>query len=251
LSTGIDDINAFLQGCPTNDPAYAQIMSDFTIRIDGVPVEEIACTEPYPEMPLEELDQALITLQVLRTIYYMDPQVSGHLPWTSMSLYDWMAANIGGFNHVTQPGYLYCCQEFDGEKYVVQSIQDDYNRDHKRDWPGIASTLAFFAHEVRHADGGPAHVAGCEAYPDPDGARGCDPDYDLNNLGSYGIQYWLNEAWMKGYLNVGIACDAATAYDYVDLHRRRTNDFRRRIVADVPPELPLPDPPYGGPCPAP
>ena len=35
---GIANIAAFLDQCPTNDPAYAQIRTDFELRREGVPV---------------------------------------------------------------------------------------------------------------------------------------------------------------------------------------------------------------------
>lgn len=249
LQTGIGNISAFLEQCPTNDPAYPQISADLTIRIDGVVVAPITCTEPISAIPIEQFTQQLITAQVFRTIYYMDPHVPDHLPWTSMSLYDWMVSNIGGINLRTAPGYLYCCDIIDGKKYIVQSIQSASQREPKRYWPGISGSLDFFAHEVRHADGGPGHTTGCEAFPDPGDPPGCDQSYDLNNLGSYGVQYWLAQSWLTGYLDVGISCNPATAYEYITWHLSAMNaQFRERFVENVPPLAEMPDPPYGGPC---
>jgi hypothetical protein len=248
LQKRIDNITAFLEQCPTNDPAYSRILSDFTIRIDGAAVENISCTEPISEIPINQFTQELITAQVLRTIYYMDPGVPDYLPWTPMSLYDWMASNIGGINLKTAPGNLYCCEVIEGRKYIVQSIQSDDQREYKRYWPGISGSIDFFAHEVRHADGGHWHVTGCEAFPNPTDPAGCDESYDLSNLGSHGVQYWLNASWMTGYLNVGISCNSAEAYKYISWHLASLNQFRRRFVNNVPPLAEMPEPPYGGPC---
>jgi hypothetical protein len=127
-------------------------------------------------------------------------------------------------------------------------MQSDFEREFKRYWPGISSTLAYLAHEVRHR-GGPGHVNGCETFPNPDDPLGCDASYDLTNLGSYGVQYWLNESWMTGYLNIGISCTTAKAEDYVTWHLDSLNNqFRRRFVDNVPPIVDMPSPPYGGPC---
>jgi hypothetical protein len=249
LQTNIYTINQFLEVCPTNDPAYSQITSDFTIRIDDVVVEEFPCTEPISALPIAQFTDELIQLHALRTIYYMDPETPDHLPWTSMSLYDWMKSNIAGINIKTEPGQLYCCDLIDGGKYVSSSRQSDSTRESKRKWRGISSTIAYIAHEVRHADGGGGHTNGCIAFPNPDDPRGCDQTYDISNLGSYGVQYWLNESWMTGFLNVGISCNTTTAENYVLWHLDTLNNtFRQRFVENVPPILDMPSPPYGGPC---
>lgn len=79
----IVNIQQFLDQCPNNDPAYAQIRRDVKIRRNGRLVREIPCTEPVSQMPLSQYTDELITLQILRTIYYLDRGRSGHLPWTS------------------------------------------------------------------------------------------------------------------------------------------------------------------------
>jgi hypothetical protein len=205
-------------------------------------------------MPIAQYTNALISLQAFRTVYYMDTGVSNYLPWTSMNLYDWMASNISGVNLKTAPGQLYCCDVIDGKKYISQSLQDDFNRDFKRTWDGssgsgIASTIDYFAHEIRHADDGPGHVTGCAAFPDPNGPYGCDASYDLTNLGSYGVQYWLNQSWLIGYLNIGISCAPDGGMSYAYAHLESLNSaFRDRFVQNIPPLAVLPDPSYGGPC---
>jgi hypothetical protein len=142
-----------LEKCPTTDPAYAHIRRDFVLRRDGRVVGDVPCREPFSALSIRQLTDELITLQALRVAYYMDPGVPHHLPWTQLSLYRWMAANIGGVNLRTAPGNLGCCTIFDGRKHVEESIQSAEQRDYKREWPDIASTLAFLVHEVRHASG--------------------------------------------------------------------------------------------------
>jgi hypothetical protein len=246
--TKIDDIVAFLNRCPTSDPAYAQIRKDFVVRRDGKVVREVPCSEPFPTMPIAQLTNELIALQTLRVAYYMDPGVPDYLPWTSKSLYRWLASAVGGIDVKTQPGQLECCETFGGRKYIVQSMQPDNQREYKREWPGIASTLDFLVHEARHADDGPPHTTGCVAFRNSSGPPGCDRSYDLQRLGSYGVQYWLNQSWMTGRLNVGIAC-SPNAERYARQHLSALNlQFRNRFIENAPPLETLPSPPYGGQC---
>ncbi len=108
--TGIRDIRTFLERCPTNDAAYVQIRRDFELRADGqVVTADIPCSEPYSLLPIDQLTDELVTLQVLRTAYYMSQGTEGKLPWTQKALYVWMSSNVAGVNLKTSPGQLYCC----------------------------------------------------------------------------------------------------------------------------------------------
>jgi len=249
IVTGIEDIQSFLERCPTNDPVYNLLKQDFEILIDGQPITPIICNEPISAMPIDQYTDELITLQTLRTAYYMSIGTEGKLPWTQKDLYSWMASNISGVNIKTSPGQLYCCDYMNGKYYFSESRQDNYNRDIKRTWPGIAITLDYFAHEIRHSDAGaPGHTFGCIAFPLQTGFWGCDATYDLNNLGSYGVQYWLESSWATGYLNIGISCAPNdTAYQYATWNAACANNFRDRFVNNVPPIITATQP-YGGPC---
>src|SRR5712691_926088 len=248
--TGIHGIQSFLEHCPTTDPAYAQIRQDFELLADGQPdLLPITCTEPISTLPITQLTDELIAVQVLRTAYYMSPGTEGKLPWTPKSLYAWMSSIIDGIDLKTAPGQLFCCEIINGKTYFVASRQDAFNRDIKRTWIGISSSLNFYAHEIHHADpGAPGHVTGCAAFPLPTDLPGCDATYDLTNLGSYGVQYWLESSWATGYLNIGIGCSSfATAMEYATSDATAANAFRDRFVTHVPPVVTAPQP-YGGPC---
>lgn len=250
VTTGIHGIESFLDQCPTNDPAYAQIRQDFELLADGQPdLSPITCTEPISTLPIDQLTDELIAVQVLRTAYYMSMGTQGKLPWTPKSLYAWMSSNIDGIDLKTAPGQLFCCELINGKTYFVASRQDAFNRDFKRTWFGISSSLNFYAHEIHHADpGAPGHVNGCPAFPLPSDPLGCDATYDLTNLGSYGVQYWLESNWATGYLNIGIGCSSfATAMAYATWDANSANGFRDRFVTNVPPVVTAPQP-YGGPC---
>ncbi|MBK9036885.1 MAG: Ig domain-containing protein [Myxococcales bacterium] len=249
IITGIADIRGFLEGCPTSDPAFATIQADFQLRENGVRLTApIACREPFSAVPIAELTDELIAYQVLRIAYYMSRGTEGRLPWTTRALYDWMKASIGGINLKTAPGQLYCCDLIDGERYFSMSRLDDFQRNQKRAWPGLASSLDFFLHEIRHTDG-PGHVTGCPAFPAPTDPPGCDATYDLAYLGSYGVQYWLNAGWATGSLHIGLGCaPPATATPYLAAHVAAANDFRTRFVTGAPPAVTAALH-YGGPCP--
>ena len=82
------------------------------------------------------------------------------------------------------------------------------------------------AHETRHADGnGHLHSSCCGI------ANGCDSTYNINDLGSYGVQYWLNLAWLRGDIDVGVRESYTTSevlgleYDFIT----NVNTFRDRI----------------------
>jgi len=248
--TGITDIRSFLARCPTNDPAYAALRADFELRADGVPIAgDPPCTEPYSTVPIAQLTDELYVLQVLRIAYYMSPGTESHLPWTSLGLYPWLHTRVSGINLKAAPGQLYCCDQLDGRLFFAMSRQSDFSRDFKRDWPGLSGSLAFFAHEIRHADPGPGHVNGCPAFPQPSDPLGCDPSYDLANLGSYGVQYWLESSWANGSLYIGIPCaPPAVAQTYLANAVQEANSFINRFVTNAPPTATARRT-YGGPCP--
>src|SRR5438045_8872558 len=91
----IRNIRQFLDRCPQSDPAIAQIRADFQLRRGGVVVAELPpCTEPVSAMATSSYSDELIVIQGLRVMYYMDRGMSGHLPWTSGTLYDWMKSKM-------------------------------------------------------------------------------------------------------------------------------------------------------------
>lgn len=249
LRTGITNIDEFLEQCPQNDPAYDQIRNTFTIRVDGTVVGDIPCSEPISAMPISQYTDELIALQVFRTLYYLNPGVTNFLPWTSQDLFGWMSGNVAGINIKSAPGQLYCCDVIAGQRYFSSSRQADDQREFKRDWRGIAMSLTYFVHETRHADGGHYHVSGCLAASGGN-ALACDWTYDVADLGSYGVQYWLDQAFMTGYLDVGIGCLAPERARQLALqHESNANGNARERYVVNPPPLVTAQPPYGGLCP--
>ena len=195
----IVDIKAFLNQCPTLDTNINTILNDFEIKFNGITVTDFPCSEPVSAIPVADYSNPLIYLQTLRVIYYMDRYLpSNHLPWTNKNLYDWMKDNVDGLNIVDGVSGGYCCDIIDGKKYFVTGNQNASNREFDKYWRGISGNIDFFAHEVRHADPGGYYHSSCCGI-----TNGCDDTYDEDNLGSYGIQYWLNKSWLNGDIYVG------------------------------------------------
>ncbi len=238
---GIQNIDVFLEQCPTSDSAFAQIWSDFKIRRNGELVPVPACQEPVSAIPTAQYTDELIVLQGLRTIYSMDRGQSGHLPWTGgKTLYDWMKSRIVGID-IRDGSGSYCCEDFGG-LFIVVGAQDDFNRDFDRRWRGIAGNIDLYAHETRHVDGFP-HTSCCGV------SGGCDQTFDESNLSPYAVQWWLNALWLTGGINVGFACSAESSDD-ADWFQVACEIFQGRFCESPPPDQARPAQP-GGTCAAP
>lgn len=215
----ICDNAAFFEECPTADPIFAQIVSDFKIRKDGVLINAsaLSCTPPVSAMPIAAYSDELVLMQALRSIYYMDLGRSNYLPWTPKPLYGWLKEKVGGFAISTtasndQWGGQMFLNIGDTANYFVIRAKDDGTRDYMRKWAagpvGFASMIALMMHERRHGDG-PAfdHVRCCPAQDPNNTYNACDQTYDESvNLSPYGIQYWLERSWVNGTINAGVAC---------------------------------------------
>ncbi len=262
----ITDIRRFLDQCPQNDPAIAIIRADFQLRRYGVVIADLPpCTEPVSAMATAAYSDELIILQGLRAIYHMDRGMGGHLPWTDMSLYDWMKSRIGGIN-IVKGGTSYCCEYYgptlhvpppppppgqpppqpppppwNYNKYIFIAVaeQDAQNRDFDRTWYGISGNIGLYAHEVRHVDGF-SHASCCGI------EGGCDERFDLRALSPYGLQWWLQRLWLNGTINVGVSClppveaQALTRSLVADL-----NFGAARFCAPKPPQTIAPPAPFG------
>ncbi len=248
ILTDIHDPFDFIGHCPTTDPAYAAIEQDFEFLSDGQPsTTQITCTEPYTTTPEGELTDELVAVQTLRIAYYMNEGSQGKLPWTPLGLYDWMKSLIAGVNFRSQSGNSYCCNFINGKYYFGTSRKESSALSYYRELDGLFAWLGLFLHEVRHRSG-PGHTTGCPAFPLPTDPAGCDAEYDLSNLGSYGVQYWFFAGVSLGRINIGLGCqDPATAEYWARRFAGLANVYPARFVAN-PPATVAPAPPYGGSC---
>jgi hypothetical protein len=195
----IRNIDRFVDQCPTNDPALEQIRGDFEIRRDGIPTALPLCTEPVSLMSDAAYTDELMLLQALRAMYYMDQGMTGHLPWTSGALYDWVKTKVGGLDIVSSGGGPNCCETFNGRPYIIIGAHDDTTREFFKKWTYLSVTVSVFTHEARHVDGFP-HSSCCGT------PNGCDDTFDPANLSPYGLQWWLNKLWLEGTIDVGMSC---------------------------------------------
>ena len=250
------NLQAFVDSCPQNDPYTAIIRRDFVITKAKVPVGDIACTEPYSQMPPSQVTDELTVLQALRFMYYMDMGRSGYLPWTQLRLYDWVKSRIGGIDIEPNAAGGECCLSLGGLTYIViGGIAGSASFDgtsyafqaHYHQTPfGLAANVAFYAHETRHTEGnGYPHVTGCPDFPS--GTLGCDETYDPTNLSAYAIQYYLSAQWLSGAINLGYTCDSMSQAYYADGFAGFANAFIGRFVTNPPPTL-TPSANSGGPC---
>ena len=246
IVTGLRNPVDFAAHCPADDSAFAVIRSDFVLLSDGVPsTVTVACTDPYSAM--SPMTEELMEWQALRLAYTMSPGTAGKLPWTTLSLYDWLKAQVAGIDIRTQAGNSACCETINGKRYFFTSRKDASSLNFYHDWIGLSNWLGLILHEARHVLG-PGHVNGCPAFPLPTDPFGCDATYDLQNLGSYGVQYWFFSSLANGTLNVGIAClPAATAQQYATSAASSANGYPSRFVTNAPPTVTAPVP-YGGTC---
>ena len=244
ILTAIPDIDAFLDQCPTDDSVFVDIRQDFEVRLEGeVIAGPIVCSEPAAAMSSDEVTYQLKAYQAFRLAYYMNHGTEGRLPWTEKGLYDWLASRISGVNIKKDPGSYYCCDRIDGNLYVATSVSgvdsngQVFSFQQRMDLYAITLTLRFYVHEARHTEADdPGHVNGCKAWPLPSDPYGCDATYDLDNLGGYGVSYWLASSWATGYLNVGIACSPRSD-DRFNWLVSSANSARDLFVANVPPLL--------------
>lgn len=198
---GVQQIEQFIERCPANDPAFNTIRGDFDIRLNGVPVTNFPCTEPYTGMAHSQFTPQTLLLQALRIAYYMDQGRSNYLPWTPLRLYDWMKSKVAGIDIITATSSSSCCENLAGKQYIFYggAPLSDLNITYSLTLDGVLANVALLAHESRHVDGFP-HVSCCNI------ANGCDQNYDESNLSPYGIQYYLQRAWLGGNINLSLAC---------------------------------------------
>lgn len=249
-SAFICDNVQFFDQCPTSDPIFPKIVSDFKIRKDGVLIDAttLSCTAPISTMPISTYTDELVLMQALRTIYYMDLGRTNHLPWTSKSLYDWMKDKIGGFSISSTATFdSYTGQEFlgvgDSTNYFEIRAKNDATRDAQRRWAGpagISTAITLMMHERRHADGSIFNHTTCCAAQVPGQPAACDQTYEeTSNISPYGVQYWLEKNWVTGYINVGVGCitpaaDQTTAINWM---RQDGNIHMTNYCSNPPPPL--------------
>jgi hypothetical protein len=216
----IDDIVAFMDRCPKNNPFYQQIKNDFHFYFNGARLDfdSIPCYEPMSSIPDSNYSSPLVFLKALEVIHDMDSGMSRHLPWAHSSLYDWLKQSVGGISIRDGLSNSYCCDTFEGRPYVVLD-NISTSKMMGTDWKWLSEIAGVIAHEARHSNSTKYNHVNCNG-------ELIDQDYDVNDLSAYGVQHWLYLLWYDGTVNVGSSClspdkvaeinksyfDAATGY---------------------------------------
>lgn len=249
------DLQSFADTCPQNDPYTPIIRRDFVITKNEVPVGDIACTEPYTQMPPTEVTDELLILQSLRAMYYMDMGRSGYLPWTPLRLYDWVKSRIGGIDIEPDSFSSGCCFVLAGRTFIAVGgtagaaafvgTTVAYQAGRRRSPFGVVELAGLFAHEARHTEGnGYPHVSGC---PNSPTQNSCDETYDVNNLGAYGVAYYLESLWASGAINLGYSCDPIWQAFFANSWAGTANFDAGNFVTNAPPNISA-SATSGGPC---
>lgn len=210
ITSRILNIQTFLNSCPTADPSFVQIMKDFDFKKNGIKMTilDFDCNN--------KMDRAMRLLQVIRLYFYIDLyKPKGYLPFTNLRLYDWLKAEVKGFDirdDLSAAGA--CCAVDQGKKIML--IASGINESaavikfNYTEWAYLAGYATLIAHERRHADPGSyPHTGKCN---DVTG----DDDYNEANLGAYGVAYWLSKAFKTGVLDVGVSCLAQSNQDQIN-----------------------------------
>jgi hypothetical protein len=248
IVTAIQDPLAFIAKCPTTDSVFARIRQDFEFRYDGVvSTAAVVCTEPYTTTPGATMTNDMMNIQALRLAWYMNDGSREKLPWTTLGLYDWIKSQVAGINFHAQQGLSACCETFGGRRYIITSTKDTTNLKAYRNWDGILGWLLLIAHEARHV-AGPGHTTGCPAFPLSTDSPGCDATYDIDNLGSYGVQQWLFAGVGTAKIHVNFGCTPSdSARKYAQSAALSANGYIARFVTNAPAAVTATTP-FGGPC---
>jgi len=174
LPTPVENVEIVLSTCPT-ESELERFNTDFHILFDSA-----IAFPPYDCQngtgPGGEVNPKLVLFQGLRVIHAL--QFNQPLPWTELSLYEWLKGAIHGIV-ITDVEYSYCCEA--GNEIVLKGellSQTDYQAwANPQSGVGLMSLVGLIVHEARHAEIG-GHTCGSD-------------DLTLEELGAWGVQYYL------------------------------------------------------------
>jgi hypothetical protein len=177
---GADDAAAILARCPT--PAeVAAADRDFVLSFDyDVTANRIVCSVTQSSRDLTLLQaQTYRVLTMMRRLAFDAP-----LPWTSGSLYAWMASSIRGIRfRGDEIGNSFCCDP--ANTIDIKATLGPNNSGLAAlvlpgDVRAVGTLMVLFVHEARHNNGIPHTCA--------DRVK----DKTIAELGAWGVQYHLD-----------------------------------------------------------
>ena len=169
----VSPADEFLRTCPTRSEVDA-IDRDLVLTFIEDPTMDrpLACTAAAGSVDLTETQLgAYQTLRLMKAAEFTEP-----LPWTTLSLYDWLLTAIDGIDFDSTVDRSHCCR---GQRIVIktQLTYNEYgslysgpywNFAYRRDgYPetlGVAAVawIELYVHEARHAEGVPHTCGGTE-----------------------------------------------------------------------------------------
>ena len=164
MSSGfVSPADEFLRTCPTPEEVDA-IDRDLELNFieDSTADRPLACTAAAGSVDLTELQMgAYQTLRLMKAAEFTEL-----LPWTTLSLYDWLLTAIDGMDFDSTARTSHCCR---GQRIVISTRLGEteqgfgfgpywiyaYRRDGYPESLGVAAValIELFVHEARHAEG--------------------------------------------------------------------------------------------------
>jgi hypothetical protein len=173
-------VDLFLERCPTREQ-IASIDADLRLRFEADPTagDPLSCTAAAGSRDLTPMKKRVYnTLLVIRQLQFDRP-----LPWTKLSLYEWLTRAIRGIRFRDDIKNSSCCDP----GRVINLIASRSAVAMTDRWVeptlgnGLDVWVLLLLHEARHADGFP-HTCGTK-------------DQTLEELGAWGVQYYLAQ-WL-------------------------------------------------------
>jgi len=189
----VANIDALLRTCP-GEAELGRLEVDFEIVFDpAVALPPYACVDGRGADGM--VNPRLTVYQALRAVNAL--RFDAPLPWTDLSLYDWLGEAIDGLV-LTTTDVSYCCDE--GNRIVLKA--DLLSQPQLAVWYeassgiGLMGLVGLMVHEARHAEIG-GHTCG-------------NDDQTLAELGAWGVQYWLF-TWMAEHAPAGLLSEEQAA----------------------------------------
>lgn len=194
-----DSLDAIMTSCPL-DCELSSIDMDFEIVFDeAASMPTYGCNDGQD--PVGGTNPRLVLYQVLRAMAALE--FDQPLPWTELSLYDWLTTTIDGFSISDTEG-SFCCD--DQGRMVLSSELLNVPLPARWDSPhngvGLCDVVGLIVHEARHTQVGPHTCGESDLTPDEMGAWGAE----------YHFYVWLAEHSGPGLLSdLQVQCAIAHA----------------------------------------
>jgi hypothetical protein len=181
----LSSIDAFFTYCPTSYQIES-LLADIPITFEADPTAGSApCSGSGGFAGLTEMQRrAYLSIMVMQHISFDAP-----LPWTTRSLYQWLADSIDGIRFRSDIENSYCC---DPANVINIKVADNSYLVLTGRWidpsmgGGLMDTMVLYVHEARHNEGY-GHTCGSS-------------DNTISELGAWGVQYYLLQ-WLAQHAN--------------------------------------------------